>query len=104
MLRRLSILASLLVAACVPAGGPNSTANCHNNPPTKAEAMAWRSAQRSNSAKSYRAFINSYPKSCYVPAAASKISGTVQKKPAVVRNVPKTSKPAKEAGGGSKSY
>ena len=89
MLRRLSILGSLLLAACVPQGiGPQQSANCYFKPPTRAEAMAWRSAQRVNTARSYRKFINAYPGSCYVPQASYKLSTTVPRKPTVVRNVP----------------
>jgi hypothetical protein len=94
MLRRLSVLGALLLAACVPQGpgaGSGSTAACSTKVPTKAEAMAWRSAQRVNTAKSYRGFINSYPRSCYVPAATDKLAAVVTKKPVVVRNVPKAS-------------
>ena len=92
MLRRLSILGSLLLAACVPQGvglRPISTTNCYNKAPTKAEATAWRSAQRINTAKAYRGFINNYPQSCYVPAASAKVEAVVSKKPTVVRNVPR---------------
>ena len=88
MLRRLSILGSLLLAACVPAQWPGSVApptSCYNKVPTPVEAMAWRSAQRVNSAKAYRAFINNYPRSCYVPAATDKLSAVVKKPPPVVR-------------------
>jgi hypothetical protein len=92
MLRRLSILGSLFLAACVPQGvgiAPINTANCYNKVPTKAEAMAWRSAQRVNTSKAYRGFINSYPRSCYIPAASAKLGAVVSKKPTVVRNVPR---------------
>ena len=104
MLRRLSVLGSLLLAACVPQGmgvAPSYPLGCYTKVPTKAEAMAWRSAQRVNTAKSYRGFINSYPRSCYVPAATDKLGAVVTKKPTVVRNVPK----AKDTRlGGAKSY
>jgi hypothetical protein len=93
MLRRLSVLGALLLAACVPQGpgaGSSSTAACSTKVPTKAEAMAWRSAKRVNTAKSYRGFINSYPRSCYVPAATNRLGAVVTKKPVVVRNVPKS--------------
>jgi hypothetical protein len=92
MLRRLSVLGSLLLAACVPFQGldltPSAAASCYNKVPTKAEAMAWRSAQRVNTDKSYRGFINNYPRSCYVPMATKKLSAAVTKKPTIVRNVP----------------
>jgi hypothetical protein len=104
MLRRLSILGSLLLAACVPQGpgiGPQQSANCYFKPPTKAEAMAWRSAQRVNTAKSYRKFINAYPRSCYVPEASYKLSTTVPKKPTTVRNIPPAG--GVSAGGGGHS-
>jgi hypothetical protein len=92
MLRRLSILGSLLLAACVPQGGltPIKAASCALNPPTGPEAMAWRSAKRVNTAKSYRGFINNYPHSCYVPAASAKLGTGVGKNKLVVRDVPKT--------------
>jgi hypothetical protein len=99
MLRRLSILGSLLLAACVPGLGPGvaPTISCYTKVPTKAEAGAWRSAQKANTPKAYRAFINSYPRSCYVPAATAKLSSVVTKKKTVVRNVP-PAKPPKPAG------
>lgn len=94
MLRRLSVLGSLLLAACVPFQGldlaPSPTASCYNKVPTKAEAMAWRSALRVNTDRSYRRFINSYPRSCYVPMATKKLSAAVTKKPTIVRNVPRS--------------
>lgn len=93
MLRRFSILGSLLLAACVPQGagvGSSTTASCYTKAPTKAEAMAWRSAQRVNTAKSYRGFINHYPRSCHIPAAADKLGAAVGKKPTLVRDVPNT--------------
>ena len=101
MLRRLTILGSLLLAACVPQGmGQQQSSNCYFKPPTKAEAMAWRSAQRVNTAKSYRKFINAYPRSCYVPEASYKLSTTVPKKPTTVRNVPPAG--GVSAGGGGR--
>lgn len=94
MLRRLSILGSLLLAACVPSlvpsVAPNDPASCYNKAPTKAEAMAWRSALRVNTDKSYRGFINTYPRSCYVPMATKKLTTAVTRKPTVVRNVPRS--------------
>ena len=90
MLRRLSVLGTLLLTACVPSLGPGSlttTIDCFNKPPTKAESAAWRSAQRVNTAKAYRRFINSYPRSCYVPAATAKISAPTQKPPSFLRNI-----------------
>ncbi len=105
MLRRLSILGSLLLAACVPAGynvPPGSAASCYTRPPTQAEAGAWRNARQVNTARAYRDFINAYPRSCYVPAATEKLSALAQRKPVVVRNVPKSPKP--KPGGGLKPY
>ena len=55
MLRRLSVFGSLLLAACVPQGKGVATSNpasCYTKVPTEAEAMAWRSAQRVNTAES----------------------------------------------------
>lgn len=100
MLRRLSVLGSILLAACVPATGPGAkdTAACYDKVPSKAEAMEWRSAQRVNTAKSYRKFISLYPRSCYVPMATAKLSKFVDKKAPPVRNLPK---PDKESGAGS---
>src|SRR4051812_35747513 len=101
MLRRLSLFGYLLLTACMPQGygpAPNTADNCYFKPPTKTEAMAWRSAQRVNTSKSYRKFINSYPRSCYVPAATDKLGTVVtRKQPALVRNVP----PADRMGGGT---
>jgi hypothetical protein len=94
MLRRLSVLGSLLLVACVPFQDFDPTlgpaASCYNKVPTKSEAMAWRSAQRVNTDKSYRAFINNYPRSCYVPMATKKLSAAVSKRPTIVRNVPRS--------------
>lgn len=89
MLRRLSILGSLLLAACVPSLGPAgwTPSGYHNKVPTKAEAAAWRATQRANTASAYRAFINSYPRSRYVPAATAKLSAVVKKRPPVIRDV-----------------
>jgi hypothetical protein len=96
MLRRLSILGSLLLAACVPFQGPSlapsSAASCYNKVPTNAEAMAWRSALRVNTDKSYRGFINNYPRSCYVPMATKKLATAVTRKPVVVRSVPRSTR------------
>ena len=91
MLRRLSVLGSLLLAACVPALGPSvppgSAASCYNKVPSRAEAAAWSAAKNVNSAQAYRAFINNYPRSCYVPAAVDRLSKITTKKPPVVRPV-----------------
>lgn len=92
MLRRLSILGSLLLAACVPSLGPAGWApsGYYNRVATKAETAAWRAAQRANTARAYRAFINNYPRSRYVPMATKKLTIAVTKKPTVVRNVPRS--------------
>ena len=95
MFRRLSILGTLLLAACVPSYGPGaltSTASCFNKAPTKAETTAWRKALTANTAKAYRAFINAHPRSCYVPQATEKLSSVVKRPPSVARDI---------AGGGS---
>ena len=102
MLRRLSVLGSLLLAACVPAQGPGGAlygqASCYITPPTRAEAAAWRAAQSTNTARAYRAFINNYPRSCYVPAATDRLSRVVTKKPPPVRNPPPRPKTDSVAG------
>jgi hypothetical protein len=94
-LRRLSILGSMLVAACVPTQrtyGPTSGApNCYNYAPSQTELAAWRATIRANTASAYRSFIRTYPQSCYVAMATARISTAVEKKPPpLVRKVPKT--------------
>jgi hypothetical protein len=93
-LRRLSILGSMLLAACVPSLRIDSpivvAPNCYNFFPSKTEQAAWRAALRANTASAYRSFIRTYPRSCYVPAATARISTAVEKKPVTVRNVPRT--------------
>lgn len=104
MLRRLSVLGTLLLAACTPQGpglSLNTLANCYTNVPTDAEAAAWRAAQRANTARAYRSFITRYPKSCYAPVASARLGRLVEKKPPVVRNVPKAKT---VAGGANKPY
>src|SRR5262245_12565557 len=97
MLRRLSVLGTLLLAACT-SQGPNlsidSLANCYSNVPTREEAAAWSAARRADTAKAYRSFIHKYPKSCYAPVATAKLTDNVQRIPSTVRNLPE--------GGGSK--
>lgn len=92
MFRRLSVLGTLLLAACTPQG-PGVTlsalANCYSNAPSDAEASAWREARRADTAKAYRSFVKKYPGSCYVPIATARLSRVVEKKPAVVRNLPR---------------
>lgn len=85
MLRRLSILGSLLLAACVPQVPQVMPTAYYNKVATKAEANAWRAAQRLNTANAYRTFINSYPRSRYVPMAIERLSVIVKKSPSVVR-------------------
>jgi hypothetical protein len=93
MFRRLSVLGTLLLAACTPQGpGLSKTAlsSCVTNAPSSAEAAAWRAAVKNKTAQAYRSFINNYPNSCYTPLATARLSTLVDKKPTVVRNLPKT--------------
>src|SRR3954452_9902295 len=88
--RRLSVLGTLLLAACTPQGpflSSNSLANCYTNVPTKDEAAAWNTASRANTAKAYRSFVNKYPKSCYAPVATARLTGNVERVPANVRDL-----------------
>src|SRR5690349_11200727 len=91
MFRRLSVLGTLLLAACTPQGpnlSVNSLANCYFNVPTKAESDAWNAARRANTAKAYRSFIHKYPKSCYAPVATARLTGNLQRTPATIRDLP----------------
>jgi hypothetical protein len=100
-LKRLSILGSMLLAACVPSQrlpGPQTPANCYNNSPSTIELAAWRYAVRQNTRSAYRAFINSYPRSCFVPMATAKIANVAEKKKPPIRNVPKSPPPKKPSG------
>jgi hypothetical protein len=104
-LRRLSILGSMLLAACVPSQrnvGPVSGApDCYNYSPSKSELAAWRAAIRANTASAYRSFIRKYPRSCYVPMATAKISMKVEQKPVTVKKLPRIFAPESKS---SRSY
>jgi hypothetical protein len=93
-LRRLSILGSMLLAACVPSlridSSVSGAPNCYDYSPSKTELAAWRAAIRGNTPSAYRSFIRKYPRSCYVPLATARISTAVERKPVTVRNVPRT--------------
>jgi hypothetical protein len=81
MFKRLSSLLFLAVAACTPVGSGNlSGPECSTAQPqpTKAETSAWNRAKRINTADSYRAFLRSYPKSCYSARAAGLISARLK--------------------------
>lgn len=101
MLKRISILASVFLAACVPgqrAGvpAPTSTQNCADPSPSLLERTAWRVAKRQNTEAAYRNFLTRYPRSCYAPLATAQIKKPVTvRKPTVVRNV--TPAPARKA-------
>lgn len=83
LLRRLSILASMLVAACVPAQlnqrSDKPSGGYHDAAPSRAELAAWRAAIRENSPRGYRGFIRKYPRSRYVALATSRIATAVPK-------------------------
>lgn len=59
MLRRLSILGSLLLAACVPVQGPGGLVPARNYTriPGTAEIAAWQAARRADTAAAYRVFM-----------------------------------------------
>jgi hypothetical protein len=102
-LKRLSILGSMLLAACVPSQrlpGPQMPANCYNNSPSSSELAAWRAAIRQNTRSAYRAFIRSYPRSCFVPMATAKISAAPDKPKTQIRNLPTNPPPPERDGGG----
>jgi hypothetical protein len=85
-LRRLSVLGSLLLAACIPTQVPElHPSGYYNRVATREETAAWRAAQRANTAHAYRAFINNYPRSRYVPAATAKLRSVVKKRPPTIR-------------------
>jgi hypothetical protein len=92
MLRRISVLFSVILAACIPTTRSNAPApqanSCQNAAPTAIEASEWRRAQRVNTREAYRAFLMKYPRSCYAPFAALKMQRTVQQQPVVVRRMP----------------
>ena len=105
VLKRLSILGTMILAACVPASGPgrDMPSSYYNKVATKAETNAWRAAQRTNTPSAYRAFINSYPRSRYVPAATDRIKSMTKRNPFL----PRTIGAGREGGGregGSRSY
>lgn len=88
MLRRLSILGSLLLAACVPNYVPPlQPSGYYNRVATKEETAAWRAALRINTANAYRTFIHQYPRSRYVPAATAKLSAIVNRRQPDIRNI-----------------
>jgi hypothetical protein len=101
-LKRLSILGSMLLAACVPSQrlpGPQTPANCYNNSPSTTELAAWRRAVRQNTRSAYRAFINAYPRSCFVPMATAKIANVAEKPRPPIRNVRNQPAPKERVGG-----
>lgn len=102
LLKRLSVLGSVFLAACVPwqrTAGPTAVApNCYDYSPSKTELAAWRATIRENTASAYRSFIKKYPRSCYVPMATAKISSTVEKTSPKVK---KLSTVAPVVGGGA---
>ncbi|SCB60436.1 hypothetical protein GA0061105_1117 [Rhizobium aethiopicum] len=90
MLRKISILGTLILASCTSQGSNMTLASIisgYRNAPTAAEEVAWRNARRSNTDRAYRNFISSYPNSSYVPVAASRITRSVKPKPVSVRNL-----------------
>ena len=92
MLKRISVLFSVVLAACVPSMRSNAPApqanSCQNAVPTAMEASEWRRAQRVNTRDAYRAFLLKYPRSCYAAFATLKMKRTVQQQPVVVRRMP----------------
>lgn len=92
-LKRLSILGSMVLAACVPslrAPGPQTPAECYNNSPSVLELIAWRAAVRQNTKGAYRSFIQAHPQSCFVGMATAKIAGAAERTKPPIRNVPKS--------------
>ena len=91
-LKRLSILGSMLLTACVPAQrapGPQTPAECYSNSPSQIELAAWRGAVRQSTKSAYRQFINRFPRSCFVPTAAARIANVAERQPKPpIRNVP----------------
>src|SRR5262249_29977539 len=62
----------------------------------------WREAQRVNTAAAYRTFINTYPRSPYVPAATAKLSALVKKNsPPTLWDVSREGSASKGTGGRS---
>ncbi|MBA9034731.1 hypothetical protein ACU8MP_35095 (plasmid) [Rhizobium leguminosarum] len=89
MLRKISILGTLILASCTSQGSNMTLASMmsgYRGAPTSAETVAWRNAQRSNTDQAYRNFISQYPNSSYVPVATSRITRSVNPKPVAVRN------------------
>lgn len=83
MYKRLTSLLFLAIAACTPQGSVSYTGpECSTSQPapTKAETNAWNRAKRTNTPESYRAFLKSYPKSCYAARAAALLSERLKAK------------------------
>ncbi|RJG45625.1 hypothetical protein [Mesorhizobium sp. DCY119] len=103
MLKRFSVLGSVLLAACVPfqrmaAPTPVSRVDtCNPVPFNLAEKLAWHAALKQNTSAAYRSFIKNHPRSCYVPMAKAKMSRAVVAKPVTMRNIPKAPRPKSPA-------
>ncbi|MBY4611243.1 hypothetical protein K6M90_26725 [Rhizobium sp. 9T] len=90
MLRKISILGTLILASCTSHGSNMTLASMisgYRGAPTAAEEVAWRNARRSNTDQAYRNFISTYPNSSYVPVATSRITRSVKPRPVAVRNL-----------------
>lgn len=104
MLRRLSILGSLLLAACVPMKDLNAPDPRPARMQSAGNELAdWRHAQRENTRAAYRNFIRRHPKSRFVGIATLRMKTAVAGKPAVRRVMPKVQR-ASEANSSRSNY
>jgi len=92
MLKRVSVLFSVFLTACVPSWpyltyAPPNASSCQNTPPSAAESAAWRRAQRMNTRQAYQAFLARYPRSCYGSSAVARMKTTVQRQPVTTRKL-----------------
>jgi len=103
MLRRLTVIGSMLLAACVPVRSPAPLpSGYYNKEATRQETADWAAAQRVNTADAYRAFVNRHPKSRYAPAAIEKIRVIVAIGKPTIRNVARRG--VESGGGRERSY
>lgn len=92
MLKRVSVLFSVFLTACVPSWtyppfAPTNARNCQSAPPSRVESADWRRAQKLNTRQSYQAFLAKHPRSCYGNLAVERMKKGVQRQPVAVRKL-----------------
>lgn len=96
MRKTISLLWATALAACVP--GYYTKDGCFI---PQEEQTAWEAARSANTSRAYRAFLQSYPASCYAESATARLAVPVT--PAPVKKI--TPKPVGGNGGnGSGMY